>query len=672
LIETLADRALLSDDKPAFRAYVLEALRTGDALLLVDGLDEITNVSDRASFVRGVQTFLAIYPSVNIVITSRKAGFRQVAGLLASICLQADMSDFDTNDIERLTVSWHREVIGDRPEVIADAKQLAQTICTNDRIKRLAANPLLLTALLLVKRWVGQLPTKRSVLYGKAVEVLLMTWNVEGHEPIEQDEALPQLCYVAYSMMQGGIQKISRAELSRLLMKAREDLAAELGFARIAVTEFIERIESRSSLMMLSGHDVVDGTLTEFYEFRHLTFQEYLTAKAIIEGWYPLRGNSDNIVTLLEPHFTDEKWREVLPLVAVLAGRRAEPLVQKLIETCGKNLAISQRLAKCLADEVQVTREIIQAAIKALLYRGGGWTAERQFIGTGKYGPLLRQEAGAVYLHNGSLRLNVLRAIGEVVLSMIVQSGKPVWNGLKELLESGDILRRCEGALALRLVSTFEGKYLGQMADALLPLLKSKEVAEQLAGCAALHQMGHKKFRTVQDAELSAGFTKRVIEPLLELWIGESEPLIQEAALRALCVLPLDINMRDVEVNGDLREAFLKRTNLWGDLSRDEKVASLVVAFLMGQPWSAEDLLTRSIELNRDLKGYRIKKLRELVTLLGGELPSVTRQSRRGKRRASLDAPDGAMEFENSGGSNVSEEPTTPISWVNAVSNPLS
>ena len=34
-----------------------------------------------------------------------------------------------------------------------------------------------------------------------AVEVLLMTWNVEGYDPIEQDEALPQLCYVAYAMM---------------------------------------------------------------------------------------------------------------------------------------------------------------------------------------------------------------------------------------------------------------------------------------------------------------------------------------------------------------------------------------------------------------------------------------------------------------------------------------
>ena len=37
---------------------------------------------------------------------------------------------------------------------------------------------------------------------------------------------------------------------------------------------------------MMTGHDVVDsdGTLTEFYEFRHLTFQEYLTAKAVVEA----------------------------------------------------------------------------------------------------------------------------------------------------------------------------------------------------------------------------------------------------------------------------------------------------------------------------------------------------------------------------------------------------
>jgi predicted NACHT family NTPase len=83
---------------------------------------------------------------------------------------------------------------------------------------------------------------------------------------------------------------------------------------------------------MMSGHDVVDGTLTEFYEFRHLTFQEYLAAKGIVEGWYPNRKETDTIVSLLEPHFGDEQWREVIPLGAVLAGRKADPLIARLAE----------------------------------------------------------------------------------------------------------------------------------------------------------------------------------------------------------------------------------------------------------------------------------------------------------------------------------------------------
>lgn len=333
LVDALAERAALGERADAFRNHLDRALRDGQVLLLVDGLDEIADPGDRTAFVRNLRTFLAIYPNISLVVTTREAGFRHVASLLAAVCLHTRLADFDADDIRRLSVAWHREVVGDRPEVIADAENLASTIVDNDRIQQLAVNPLLLTTLLLVKRWVGQLPTRRSVLYGKAVEVLLMTWNVEGHDPIEQDEALPQLCYIAYSMMQRGEQKISRPDLTRLLRDAREQLTAELAFARIGITEFIERVEHRSSLLMMTGHDVVDGTLTEFYEFRHLTFQEYLTAKAVVEGWHPSWEESNSLVSLLEPHFKEEEWREVVPLAAVLAGgRKADGLVQRLTE----------------------------------------------------------------------------------------------------------------------------------------------------------------------------------------------------------------------------------------------------------------------------------------------------------------------------------------------------
>jgi hypothetical protein len=221
LVDALAARAYMGELSDAFRAYVDRTLRNGEVLLLVDGLDEISDAGDRAAFVRNLRTLLAVYPNVSLVVTSREAGFRQVAGLLAAVCLNTRLADFDADDVRRLSVAWHREILGDRPDVIADAERLASTIAANDRIRLLAVNPLLLTTLLLVKRWVGQLPTRRSILYGKAVEVLLMTWNVEGHDPIEQDEALPQLCYVAYSMMQHGVQKISRPDLTRRLEVVR-------------------------------------------------------------------------------------------------------------------------------------------------------------------------------------------------------------------------------------------------------------------------------------------------------------------------------------------------------------------------------------------------------------------------------------------------------------------
>jgi hypothetical protein len=141
-----------------------------------------------------------------------------------------------------------------------------------------------------------------------------MTWNTEGHEPIPEEEALPQLCWVASAMMLEGVQKVSRPRLAILLQEAREALPTELGYVRNTVDEFIQRVEDRSSLLMMTGHDVEDGRLVEFFEFRHLTFQEFLTARGMVEGWHPGRKESDTLASVLERHFEEEKWQEVIPL----------------------------------------------------------------------------------------------------------------------------------------------------------------------------------------------------------------------------------------------------------------------------------------------------------------------------------------------------------------------
>jgi hypothetical protein len=355
----------------AFREGIHEALRSGEALLLVDGLDEVSDEGARQTFAQHLRTLLAMFPQAALVVTSREAGFRLVAGVVASVCFEVRLAPFDEKDVSRLCEAWHVEVVANNEKVRADARSLAATIWENERIRALAENPLMLTTLLVVKRSIGDLPNRRVELYREAVRVLVRTWNTEGFVPLDLDEALAQLSYVACSMLQNGQQQIAHKPLLKLLQEARRELEAELQFTRIGAAEFIERIEYRSSLLMQTGHASVDGELQPVYEFRHLTFQEYLAARGFVEEQYPGRNAGKTLTELLEPHFKDETWREVIPLAAVLAGRKAEPLIQRLTALCADFPldSIDRRpaaglLLQCLLDEVSSSPETLRPALK--------------------------------------------------------------------------------------------------------------------------------------------------------------------------------------------------------------------------------------------------------------------------------------------------------------------
>ena len=401
LIEILSEIAVRAEMSPdlqkGFSGLVREALRDGTALLLIDGLDEISAESDRANLIYQLRTFLATYPNVALVLTSREAGFRIVGGALSSECEKYKLDDLSPSDIKSLTSRWYGQVAGHSALVRSEAERLAETILTNDRLLELAANPLLLTTLLLVKRCRGQLPTKRTLLYAKAIEVLLMTWNVEGHEPLDQDDAMPQLEYLAFIMMQEGIQRVSANRLRKILISARSEMPEILSYTRIGVGEFIEQVELRSGLLILSGHIEENGAVYPAYEFRHLTFQEYLVAKAVTEGHYPDRRESDDLVKMLGPHIFDEQWSEVIPLAAVLAGRSVQPLILELMEACTRDNADEGAietshpaglLAACLCDEIQASPDLLRSAMKSILLTERLYTSYAR-IGTAKYGEML-------------------------------------------------------------------------------------------------------------------------------------------------------------------------------------------------------------------------------------------------------------------------------------------
>lgn len=381
LLDTL--RALpalvgFDDDANESASLVVQALRDGSALVMLDGLDEIADTRDRKIFVERLRAFISLYPGVRLVLTSREAGFRAVAGALANSCEPYEISPLLADDIKQLVQNWYREV-GGHAATPRDADDLIERILENKRIRELAQNPLLLTTLLLVKRWLGQLPTKRSVLYGKAVDVLLATWNVQAHEPIDPDEAIPQLAYLAFVLMKTRRQRIDEVELRHVLEQARRDMDDMLGGARTSVTEFVRRIELRSSLLVQVGHDEQDGNLIPIYEFRHLTFQEYLAAVAMAKQHLPLEFDSDSIDHILAPHFQEPSWEKVIPLAAVLAGRREAPrIVAALLSALREQLAsttpdlegmqlLAERLIDCLVDEVSAPPQLVDQALECVV-----------------------------------------------------------------------------------------------------------------------------------------------------------------------------------------------------------------------------------------------------------------------------------------------------------------
>ncbi|MDR0287619.1 MAG: metallophosphoesterase, partial [Clostridiales bacterium] len=205
----------------AFIAEVFERIEKGKTLLLIDGLDEISDTGLRKNFAEKIARFAQLNPKMNVIVTSRIAGFKYVSdGKLGSFP-QLLISKLEDKDIRLLCRKWHKVIYGDKKEVICQADVLADTILSHEKIRALAGSPLLLTTLLLVQRRVGRLPTKRATLYEESVKVLLETWNQEAYESLDMDIALCQLSYVAFEMMLKGIQTIERQELELLLKNVR-------------------------------------------------------------------------------------------------------------------------------------------------------------------------------------------------------------------------------------------------------------------------------------------------------------------------------------------------------------------------------------------------------------------------------------------------------------------
>lgn len=366
-----------------------EQLKTGNALVMFDGLDEIFNNDVRGRVITEIHAFSNKYPQVKIIVTSRVIGYNpedfENAGFR-----HFTLEEFDNSQIREFIKRWHQLALPDESaQDRQDTRKRLQTaIKDSPSIRQLAGNPLLLTMMAILNRY-KELPRRRIDLYGESTYVLLYQWEIE-YKNIE-DLTLDDVDLTAKQEM---LQQIAfRMQASEQGLKGniihRGDLEQEItnyyynrlkgNKSRAIAGKIIEQLRKRDFILCQLGKD--------YYGFVHRTFLEYFCAMAFVDR-FNKRGKEGGvgIEELCEEvfgrHWQDETWHEVLRLIAGNLNEFVEDVVDYLIgifrernnvnplilaaeclrEVDGKVAldAVSDRLLQVLKEALETDEEIIE------------------------------------------------------------------------------------------------------------------------------------------------------------------------------------------------------------------------------------------------------------------------------------------------------------------------
>ena len=362
---------------------LLKRLSDGHALLLLDGLDEIAQPAARARFCRQIEQIHVAYPNAPIIVTSRIVGYREMGLRIGRGFEHTRVLDLTAEDKDEFVRRWCTvaEPITRREST---EQELIEDIHSTDRIERLTGNPMLLTTMALVKKNVGKLPSKRADLYREAVDVLL-NWRSDVDELLDPYEAMPQLEYVAYAMCAAGIQRLRADEITRLLGEMRSEFPSVRAARRRSPLDFLQLLERRTGILIEIGKVRYKGRLVPAYEFRHLTFQEYLAGLALVEGRFPNRDREKSLAENASPlagqtsaegdsaDLTIENWREALRLCVMSCNDDDVDSVLLAIANVREeeqaSITARPRAAlaiSCLSDEPNVSEDVAVGLIDHL------------------------------------------------------------------------------------------------------------------------------------------------------------------------------------------------------------------------------------------------------------------------------------------------------------------
>lgn len=287
------------------------------SLVLLDGLDEISDLELRKTSCKWIDNQFTGFPETFFVVTSRLTGYRKTEGVeLEADHIRADVMDFTAEQQQEFLSKWFKTAYCRElcpadldPEAwIAGRKQAAEermkTIVEylgkdeNRGLRELAAVPMMLQIMAILWKEREFLPGNRVKLYSAALDYLLEYRDERRGIPplLPADKARLVLAPIALWMQ----EELEADEAERSAMHSEmQKVLTTLDHPPTAVV-FCKNLVDRAGLLVEYGEERRE------YLFRHKTFREYLAGSQLTEN---IKRNS-GLIALMVEHFGEDWWNE--------------------------------------------------------------------------------------------------------------------------------------------------------------------------------------------------------------------------------------------------------------------------------------------------------------------------------------------------------------------------
>jgi predicted NACHT family NTPase len=283
---------------PDAKVVVEHILKAGQALVLLDGLDEVNHEEkERTRMLQALTNFTNEYSDSRYCLTCRIAANEYSFNGFTYV----EIADFNADQQTTFIRKWYSL---EQSKLAMFEEQWEKP--ANARIRELGKTPLLLTLICLSFNETLQFSRRRVDLYSEAVDALLKKWDSSRaivrsdiYKQLETNRRKQLLSFVAYKTFSRGEYLVRKIVVAEEIKNFISKLPYWDEQNEIDADMILAAIESQHGLLVERAQNI--------YSFSHLTIQEYFTALYISENV------ASGCLTLLIDNLIDDiRWREVM------------------------------------------------------------------------------------------------------------------------------------------------------------------------------------------------------------------------------------------------------------------------------------------------------------------------------------------------------------------------